>query len=71
MVNKWDLFALQRKVGLTLKSSSVLFNGLIKMVFTPEELATRKATGSRVGKHPPLDQEKCNLIRGKTDYISC
>ena len=45
-----------------------MLNGLIELVFTPDELVTSKATDKRKSGLKPLDQRKllqyCSIVRG-------
>ena len=46
-----------------------MLNGLTKPVFTPEKLATLKATDKRKTGLKSLDQTKCSIIRGLLSLI--
>ena len=45
-------------------------NGLIKLVFTPDELATLNATDKRKSALKPLDQGKWSILR-RLYFIPC
>ena len=63
-VPKTSLFNLQKHALTTSRPARQMLNGLIKLVFTPEELSTCKATSKRDTGKKPLDQKKCSTIRG-------
>ena len=62
-VPKTALFNLQKGTLTSQRPERTLLNGLIKLVFTPEELAAPKATSKRDNGKKALDQSKCNTIR--------
>ena len=63
-VPKKSLFNLQKHALTTSRPARQMLNGLIKLVFMPEELSTCKATSKRDTGKKPLDQKKCSTIRG-------
>ena len=63
-VPKTRLFNLQKHTLTTSRPASQMLNGLIKLVFRPEQLSTSKATSKRDTEKKSLDQVKCNTIRG-------
>ena len=69
-VCKTSLFNLQKSCLSASKPERKMLNGLIKLVFTPDELATSEATDQRKGGLKPLDQRKCSIVRGLY-FISC
>ena len=69
-VPKTALFNLQKGALTSQRPERTLLNGLIKLVFTPEELAISKVTGKRdKEKKKALDQSKCSTIRGYFLYF--
>ena len=56
---KTSLFNLQKSCLSSSRPRRKMLNGLIKLVFTPEKLATSKATDKRKTGLKPLDQTKC------------
>ena len=64
MVPQTELYSLKREALVNGTPARKLLNGLIKMVFTDEELATSKATDKGKTGVKPLDQQKCNVLRG-------
>ena len=62
-VPKTALFNLQKGALTSQRPERTLLNDLIKLVFTPEELAASKATSKRDNGKKALDQSKCNTIR--------
>ena len=52
------------------KPERKMLNRLIKLVFTPDELATSKGTDKRKSGLKPLDQRKCSIVRD-LHFISC
>ena len=65
-----SLFNLQKSYLSAIRPETKMLNGLIKLVFTPDELATSKATDKRQSRLKPLDQRKCSIVRG-LHFISC
>ena len=63
-VPRTRLFNLQKHKLKTSRPARQMLNGLIKLVFTPEQLSTSKATRKRDTGKKPLDQVKCSTIRG-------
>ena len=63
-VPKTAIFNLQKRSLTSQRTERTLLNGLIKLVFTPEEIAVSKATSKRDNEKKALDQSKCNTIRG-------
>ena len=41
-----------------------MLNGLIKLLFTPDELATSNAIDKRKSGLKPQDHRKCSIVRG-------
>ena len=69
-VPKTALFNLQKGALTSQRPERTLLNGLIKLVFTPEELAISKVISKRdKGKKKALDQSKCSTIRGYFLYF--
>ena len=68
-VPKTALFNLQKGALTSQRPERTLLNGLIKLVFTPEELAVSKATSKRDNGKKALDQSKCNTIRGLSLFL--
>ena len=68
-VCKTSLFNLQKICLSSSRPGIKILNGLIKLVFTPEELATLKATDKRKTGLKPLDQTKYSIIRGFLSLI--
>ena len=69
-VCKTNLFNLQKNCLSASEPESKMLNGLIKLVFIPDELATSKVTDKRKRGLKPLDQSKCSIVRGLY-FISC
>ena len=69
-VCKTNLFNLQKNCLSASKPEWKMLNGLIKLVFIPDELATSKVTDKRKRGLKPLDQRKCSIVRGLY-FISC
>ena len=68
-VCKTSLFNLQKSCLSSSRPGRRMLNGLIKPVFTPEKLATLKATDKRKTGLKSLDQTKCSIIRGLLSLI--
>lgn len=69
LVPKVKLFNLKKEALLAARPQQTLLNGLVKMVFTQEELSTSKATDKRNTGVKPLDVEKCGNIRGDNSFL--
>ena len=65
MVGKVGLYNLQNVALPSKNAARKMLNGLVKLVFSKEELAYSKATNQRQsGCNNPLDPVKCAAIRG-------
>ena len=68
-VCKTSLFNLQKNCLSSSKPGRKVLNRLMKLVFTPEELPTSKATVKRKTGLKPWGQTKCSIIRGLLSLI--
>ena len=65
MVDKVGLYDLQNVALASKNEARKMLNGLVKLVFSKEELAYSKATSQRQsGCNNPLDPVMCAAIRG-------
>ena len=71
MVPKVAFYNLKKDAMLAKDPARKMLNGLIRMVFTQQELSSSKATDARNTGVPPLDQEKCGTICGKYQLHFC
>ena len=69
-VCKISLFNLKKNCLSVNKPQRKMLNGLIKLVFTPDELATAKTTDKRKNRLKALHQGKCSIVGGLY-FISC
>lgn len=67
-VPKIPLYNLQRSCLSCTHPARKLLNGVIKIVFTKEELKTCKATNYRKKGRKPLDQIKVSTVRGNMSF---
>ena len=61
-VCKTSLFNFKKNCLSVNKPERKMLNGLIKLVFTPDELATSKTTDKRKNRLKPLHQGKCSIV---------